>query len=278
MTRSALFVLPFLVATIAAQAQLQKLAAGAPDEIDAALRSRVEAFYTHFQKGEFRQAESFLEEESKDAFYGAKKNRILGFEVKTIKWAEDFRSANVLVSCNTIVPMLGSVPVAVPLAGDWRYHDDNWFMHLDVKEESQPAEGDLSQAASPFGTMQFNQNVAAPGGFRAPPQAPRPTVESLAEMYQVSTQMVRFPPKPDEETVTRSIKVKNNSLGKMQLQRYTRDIPGIEVTIDKPEFESGEEAEIQLTYKPEEAELSGRYRIDFMLMPISQMFEVFIDF
>lgn len=278
MTRLAFFVFSLLAATIAAPAQLQKLASGAPEEVDAALRSRVEAFYTHFQKGEFRQAEGFIEEESKDAFYGAKKNRILGFEVKTIKWADDFRSANVLVSCNTIVPMLGSVPVAVPLAGDWRYQNDDWFMHLEPKDEAEGVGADISQAASPFGTMQFNQNVAAPGAFRAPQQAPRPTVESLAEMYQVSTQMVRFPPKPEEGAVTRSIKVKNNSLGKMQLQRYTRDIPGIEVTIEQPEFEAGQETEIKLTYHPETAELSGRYRIDFMLMPISQMFEVFIDF
>ena len=277
MIRFASLIFTFLIATASAPAQVQKLATGAPEEIDSALRSRVEAFYTHFQKGEFRDAEGFIEEESKDAFYGAKKNSILGFEVKTIKWAEDFRSANVLVSCHTIVPMLGSVPVAVPLAGDWRFHDDNWFMHLEPKEEAESGETELSQAASPFGTMQFNQNVAAPGGFQTPQQTPRPTVESLATMYQLSTQMVRFPPKP-EEPVSRTIKVKNNSLGKLQLERYTREIPGIEVSIDKPEFEAGEEATIELTYHPETVELSGRYRIDFMLMPISQMFEVFIDF
>ena len=42
----------------------------------------------------------------------------------------------------------------------------------------------------------------------------------------------------------------------------------------------GDPVEVRLgqNYTPEAAELSGRYRIDFMLMPISQMFEVFLDF
>jgi hypothetical protein len=277
MTRFALVVFALALAGTPSSGQSQKLAGGAPEEIESALRARVETFYTHFQKSEFRQAEKFIEEESRDAFYGAKKNRILGFEVKTIKWAEDFRSANVLVSCHTIVPMLGSAPVAVPLAGDWRYQDGDWFMHLDAREEVEVSEDTTTSAPSPFGPMQFNQNVAAPGGFRPPTETPRPTVESLREMYQVSTQMLRFPPNSDEP-VTRSIKVKNNSLGKMQLQRYTRDIPGIEVSVPNPEFQAGEETTIDITYTPETGQLSGRYRIDFMLMPISQMFEVFLDF
>jgi hypothetical protein len=150
-------------------------------------------------------------------------------------------------------------------------------MHLEIKD-SKGDEGELlSHAPSPFGQMQFNQKVAAPGQYQAAPEAPRPTVESLANMYQVSTQMVRFPPKPDEP-VTRTILVKNNSLGKLQLEKYGRDINGIEISITKPEFNAGEESEIQLTYDPKTTELAGRYRMDFMLMPISQMFEVFIDF
>lgn len=277
MKRIASLVFPLLLVALAVPAQSQSLATSAPEEIDSGLRSRVESFYTHFQKGEFRQAESYLEEESKDAFYGAKKDRILGFEVKTIKWAEDFRSASVLVMCHTVVPLLGSRPVAVPLSGDWRFQNDNWFMHLEIKESESDEGALLSHAPSPFGQMQFNQQVAAPGQYRAPLEAPRPTVESLATMYQVSTQMVRFPPKPDEP-VTRTILVKNNSLGKLQLEKYGRDINGIAVSITKSEFNPGEESEIQLTYSPENNELAGRYRIDFMLMPISQMFEVFIDF
>ncbi|MBI1352948.1 MAG: hypothetical protein GC160_01290 [Acidobacteria bacterium] len=276
MTRITSFVFMFLLAAAAAPAQLQQLARSAPPEVDEALRQRVEGFYTHFQKGEFRQAENYLDEESKDAFYNAKKNRIMAFEVKTIKWAEDFRSANVLVACHTIVPMLGSAPLAVPLASDWRYHDDSWFMHLTKKEDVEMSE-DAPVKATPFGQMQAGQEVVPPGGFRPPPQAPRPTIESLAEMYQVSADAVRFPAAADEP-VTRQVKVKNNSMGKLKIERYTRDIPGIEVSVDQPEFDSGVDATISFTYHPETAKLGGRYRVDFMLMPISQMFEVYLDF
>ena len=72
--------------------------------------------------------------------------------------------------------------------------------------------------------------------------------------------------------------MKNNSLGKLKIERYTRDIPGVEVSIDTPEFDSGADATISFTYDPETAKLTGRHRVDFMLMPISQMFEIYLDF
>jgi hypothetical protein len=49
--------------------------------VSAALSARVSAFNSAFQAGQFRQAESFVDEESKELYYNVQKSRILGHEI-----------------------------------------------------------------------------------------------------------------------------------------------------------------------------------------------------
>ncbi|MEZ5363090.1 MAG: hypothetical protein R2748_12305 [Bryobacterales bacterium] len=269
------FAVPLLL-TAAAAAFAQDLARKAPPEIDDALKTRVSQFYQHFQRGEFRQAEGFLDEESKDLFYNSKKNRILDFNIQNVDYGGDFRSANVLVVCKTIIAMLGSEPVNMPLNSDWRYNEGEWRMHL--TEHKRPEGAD---ASSPFGPMSFSQDVAAPGSAFQGQQGPamaRPTVESLASMYRISTDTLTFP-KASQDPVSRSMTVKSASVGRLTVEKKTGPIAGIEVEIEGADIEPGGEATIKFTYDPAKAEhVSGRVRVDFMVMPISQSFQVFLDF
>lgn len=251
-----------------------QLARKAPPEIDDALRSRVSAFYAHFQKGEFREAESYVDEESKDVFYGAKKNRIINFEIRTVEYAEDFRSANVLVACETIVPMLGSKPLAVPLASDWRYSEDGWMMHLkDPGEEREK----YAVAGSPFGQMQFSQELPEPGQLSTQQQQVRmPTIESLADMYHVSATNVQF--RSSTAPTSRSIRIENKSAGKMSVEIASTPVPGLTWELDTADIEPRGAATLTITYDPTERQLQGRRRVDLLLMPISQTVTVFLDF
>lgn len=248
----------------------------APPEVDDALKSRVGAFYTHFQRGEFRQAEAFLDEQSKDLFYNAKKNRIMDFKIQAVDYAEDFHKANVLVVCKTVIQMLGSEPLNMPLNSDWRFSEGEWWMHL-----TQNRGADSGDAASPAGPMSFSQTVPAPGsqfGAAPGPGAERPTIETLASMYRLSTDTLSFPKDP-AEPVSRSMQVKSASVGKLIIERQTRPIAGLDVQIDGAELEPGGQATITFTYDPAKAEhVQGRVRIDFLIMPISQAFQVFLDF
>lgn len=272
------FTVPLLLLLAVGLGSAQGLERKAPPEIDDALKSRVSQFYTHFQRGEYRQAETFLDEESRDLYYNAKKDRIMDFQIQGVDYTEDFRKANVLVVCKTVVQMLGSEPVNMPLNSDWRFEDGNWWMHL---SKNRGAEG--ADAISPFGPMSFNQDLPQPGsGFRPPQQGgvtmQPPTIESLKTMYRLSTDTLTFP-KDREGPVSRSMQVKSSSVGKLSVERTTRPIPGIEVTIEGAEIEPGGEATITFTYDPEKAEhVTGRVRVDFVVMPISQPFEVYLDF
>ena len=250
-----------------------QLTRNAPPEIDDALRARVSAFYTHFQRGEFRKAEEYVDEASKDVFYGAKKNRIINFEIRTVEFAEDFRQANVLVACETMVPMLGSDPLAVPLASDWRYSEEGWFMHLKDPGEERNR---VAVAGSPFGQMQFSQDLPEPGKLSdQQAQVRPPSIESLAGMVHVSPMNVKF---IGGGKITRVVQIENRSPGKMSVEIASTPIRGLTAELDQTEIESGRSSKLTLTYDPEVNVVKGRRRVDLLLMPISQTVGVFLDF
>lgn len=261
-----------VIALLTAVSAPAQLAQKAPPEIESALSERVEAFYGHFKRGEFRKAEAFLDEDSKDLFYNAKKSRIISYQLKTIQWDEDFRSATVLVACETIVPMLGSSPVSVPLASAWRYADGEWSMHLAEKTDAK-----TTSFNSPVGQMNFNQNSIAAGSRAPTPQVAPPTIESLSKMYAVDRDQLAFAGDA-QQPVTQSVKLKNLSRGGLKVEMQGRELKGLEVVLPTERIEAGTEAEIAFTYRPEVKPLNGPYRIDFMVIPLSQQFSVYLDF
>ena len=252
-----------------------QLARTAPPEIDEALREKVSGFYTHFQRGEFREAENFVAEESKDLFYGAKKNRILNFEIRNVEFEEDFRAANVIVLCETIVPMMGSKPFAVPLASEWKFDGDlGWMMHLKDPGEARER---VAMAGSPFGNMQFRQDLPEPGKLRdQTDKAQVPTIESLSGMYHASTENMRFigANSPSSQSFT----IHNRSAGKMTIEQVAGHMEPLEVQFESTEIEAGQSTKITITYNPQVKKLMGRHRVDFQLMPISQTVSLYIDF
>ena len=252
----------------------QTLARTAPPEVDDALKSRVARFYSHFQKGEFRQAEDMVDEASRELFYNAKKTRILDYAIGAVKYAEDFRAANVLVVCKAILTFSGTTPVDMPLSSDWRFQDGDWWLHL--SERARPEGAD---AGSPFGAMSFSQQMAAPGSMMTPQaSAAPPTIESLSKMYKVSAESLAFSIAA-EEPVTQTVEVKNMAAGRLSLERSSGPIAGIEVAIEPASIEPGQDGKIHVTYDPKKAvHGAGRLRLDFTVMPIAQAFELYLDF
>ncbi len=244
----------------------QALSKAVPEEIDGALRENVNTFYEHFKRGQFRQAEAFVDEESKDTFYTAQKTRIIDFNLKSINYAEDFRSARVLTVCKTMIPLFGSQSVDLPLTSEWRLIDAEWQLHFETNTG-----GEDSDASTPFGGMSFYPNSQPSGGA---PSIKQPTLESLREMFSVSEESLKIEGAADIQTA----KVKNNATGKLIIERVGREIAGILIEIDKPQLASGEEATLSFSRGPDSDALTGRYRVEFMVMPISQRFSIDVEF
>jgi len=240
----------------------------APEEIDSLLRSRIDGFYGHFQKGQFRQAEDFLDEESKDLFYNAKKTRVLSYHIESIRYSDDFRSASALVGCQTNVPMLGSAPMTVPLSSNWHFVDGDWKMHLAAPKQTDGA------VVSPFGTMKFDTDPDA-AAARGASNTARPTLDSLRSMFEVDRDNLSFPSdKPHSETVV----VGNLSPGKLSVELARAVSGGLELEFDEQPASQGEPFKVTIHYDPEKGKLNGLQRVDLIVIPFSQIIPLSLTF
>jgi len=244
----------------------------APAELDESLRAAVNQFYAFFQRGRFREAEDLVDHESKDLFYDARKERIQSFELKQINWADDFREADVLVAASWVVPMMGAKPVPVPLSSNWRLVDGAWRLHLELR--SRVKDGVYT---SPAGAMTFSDrgdaNLGAPSAII---NDPRTLLDAIAHMYEVSENKVAFQ-RRGEGVQTREVTVANKGDGNLTLEQVSK-ATGVEVSIEQPKFGPGEQAKIVLTFDPAVGSPTDQQVLPFLVMPISQRFELTIDF
>jgi hypothetical protein len=234
---------------------------GAPPEVMDAVKARVVQFYTYFKEAKFRQAEALVTEESKDLFYNAPKKPLLGFEVATIQFNEQFDEAKVLVNVDTMSPLMGATPFKLPVGGKWVWVNDNWFLHMEERKRE-----------SPFGEMKGGtgapQGVTA-GAFSG--QGIKP--EALQNMYAVETRQVRFPGGSDEP-VERSVVLHNTGPAKLEIEKQGADLPGLTVDTGEGQVEPGEQREIRFTYDPTVANLTGERDIYFGVLPLMQRFAI----
>src|SRR4051794_2499147 len=78
-----------------------------PVEVDKALRERVQQFFDLHVKGQFRQAEALVAEDTKDFFYKGNKPRYLSCELSKIDYSDNFTKANAVMICEMYIMMPG---------------------------------------------------------------------------------------------------------------------------------------------------------------------------
>lgn len=255
-----------------ASAQFEQVA---PEELVTSLTARVSAFYNAFQAGQFRQAEDFVDEESKELYYNVQKSRIMGHEIKSITWADDFRSARVMVVAMSIVPMVssGNKPVPVPVGGMWNLIDGQWYLHLAPPDKRR----------TPFGMA--NPNVAAglgqPAGTMIP-QGDSVKVPSLADMRQMMSlreSKVVFPAGLTEASSKTIVLTSSAPTGFVLSVELTGGLPdGLTVEIEPKDVQPGGTGNVVITYDPAVARLSGERTLQFEVSPTGQRMEATVEF
>src|SRR6266545_4652975 len=78
-----------------------------PAEVDQALRARVQEFFDLHVKGQYRQAEELVAEDTKDYFYTHDKPKYLSCEISKIDYTDKFTKASAVVTCSRYVMMPG---------------------------------------------------------------------------------------------------------------------------------------------------------------------------
>jgi len=255
-----------------ASAQFEQVA---PEELVSSLTARVAAFYGTFQAGQFRQAENFVDEESKELYYNVQKSRIMGHEIKSITWADDFRSARVMIVALSIVPMVsnGNKPVPVPVAGTWNLIAGEWYLHLTPPDKRK----------TPFGMA----NPSAAAGLRQPagttiPQGGGVNVPSIADMRQMMSleeTKVVFPGGLTEATAKTIALISHAPTGFILSVELAGGVPdGLTVQIDPQNVQPGDKGNITITYDPAVGTLSGERILQFDVSPTGQHLEATVAF
>jgi hypothetical protein len=238
----------------------------APPEVEEAVRARVVRFYELFKEGKFRQAEELVAEESKDDFYNTQKKALLGFELTSITFDDDFKEANVLVNVDTMFPLMGATPFKVPIAGKWRWIEDNWFLYMEPHGNKTPFGETKSQEAKP------GEAALVQGAFAGGMQGIKP--ESFSRMYAINRAEVKFPPSNGKQPVERTITFANTGPVRLTLEREGADIPGLVVDVGEGPLEPGDHRQITFQYHPEIAQLEGERKIMFDVLPIMRKFGI----
>src|SRR5450759_4659419 len=121
-----LFALPLMWSNLTAQTLASRLNKP-PAGVEEALRARVTRFFALQSEGKFRQGESFVCEDSKDAYYDSFKSKWTSVAVISMTWEDSFQTGKVLMSLGTEMKTLGgTIPAKYPMTTIWKVQNDNW--------------------------------------------------------------------------------------------------------------------------------------------------------
>ncbi len=202
----------------------QSPAAKPPADVDEALRMRANQFFQLLIENKYRQAEAFVAEESKDAYYNGQKPKYLNYELKGIEYSDGFTRAKVSALCETVMVMgaLGSAPIKVTIGSNWKLINGEWFWFVDPDAARRTPFGPMMPSSGPR-TAALPSTIPADPGF------------AMGKVKADKTALDLKPGATGEVTFT------NGAPGPMSISLQGR-IPGVDVKLDRVNLTSGEKA------------------------------------
>jgi hypothetical protein len=201
-----------------------------PADVDKALRDRIDEFYKYHVNEEYRKAEKLVAEDSQDLFYIHNKPHYLSFEIKSIKYSDDFTKAKVTVQVQQYVmsPGFQGKPLTMPSTSSWKVIDGKWFWFVDPEE----------LASGPFG---HSANAGTkPGAAPKLDEKLLTTLDVAVGKVKADKQSVIVSPGGSAEVI-----ISNQSPGTVSLSIF-QTLPEIEVKLSKDTLNRGETAVVTL--------------------------------
>jgi hypothetical protein len=224
-----------------------------PPDLDRALRARVSAFYDLLVKHQFRQAEEIVAPDTRDIYYEREKPRYMGFELKSIKYSENFTHAEVVTTiqmpaANAMLPGI----MATLVTSIWRLIDGAWYWSVpkinvtDLLKSMSSGATDSAPAAPPplpgnlalaTGNMTLPSGTGLPGGMGTPASIPMMGMgEGGAPKLTVDPPEVKL-----SASSAQKVTITNTGSSPMTLFLLGK-IPGVEATFDHATIKEGEKA------------------------------------
>ncbi|HEY3443770.1 MAG TPA: hypothetical protein VGK29_23640 [Paludibaculum sp.] len=262
---SLLTVLSLAFSNVAAQTLASRINKP-PAGVEEALRDRVTKFFQLQSEGKFRQGESYVCDESKDAYYDAFKNKWTSVKIVSITWEDSFQTGKVLMSLGTELKTLGgSIPAQYPLTTVWKVQNNNWCYFVPPV--------DTTLVPSPFGAMKPGP-TSADGGLATNRKAP-PTSSDIARMVGITKSELHV--KADEQS-TDSLEVINGLPGSLRLEIHAPEFPGLKWTLSKSELKEKEKAVLTVVYQPLDKSKKTPFNLNLVVEPFGGIMAIPVIF
>jgi len=241
----------------------------APPHIDQALRARIDLFYQSHVDGKFRQADTVVHEDSKDAFFVAHKEQYKGFEILRIIYSEDFTEARAVIGLKTDFVMMGfgSQEVTVPITSFWKWDEGEWWWYA-------PRPGDGVETA--FGTMRAGdasqteevRNQIANIDFASAEKQ----IMSSVKLDKAEATLSSHEPSSDEIVVT------NGMPGQISLRLRSESVQGYEASLDRETLAAGEQAKITFRINPSDRAQKPSLSAEVTVLPANYVIPITVRF
>ena len=202
-----------------------------PAKVDAALRARVQAFFELHVKGQFRQAEELVAQDTKDFFYKGNKPKYLSFEISRIDYSANFTKAKVTVVCEqyNMMPGFADRPMKVPTPSTWKLEHGKWYWYVDQD----------ALLNTPWGRMKPGESTGK--GAALPSLASIPTsADFLYKLIRLDKTAVQLRAGESAE-----VTIASSAPGPVELS-VPAALPGIEAKLDKGTLPGGGKAILTL--------------------------------
>jgi hypothetical protein len=212
-----------------------------PPEVDQALRARVDQFFRYHVEGgaSLRRAMDMVAEDSKDYYFASGKIQILKYELLGITYNPEFTRATATVKASHSMAIIGQVIETFDdMATTWKIEDGKWVWYIDPSLMSimpAPTEaGKTSTAPSLPPGLDQPETVAALG-------------ESILRGSKIDKKAVFFRwGQPGEDQV---VFLNGFPIAQLELA-WSKDVPGLSITLDKAELGQGENGVVRFRYNP----------------------------
>ena len=270
--KNTIFFLGWMFFMTAGAAWPEERSSDVPPEVEEALRARVTEYFTLFQHGEFRQAEAYVTEESKNAFYVMNKASHEGFSIRSMDFDEDAKSARAVITLQRRMPILGDTLLPVAVSMLWKVVDGEWYAHFPL-----PKPGDVID--TPFGKRTVPGRTIPKGSIAGAPgkTAPLPDVKSAAKTFLVDRDAVEFPANASGP-VSETVSIENLSQGALTMRRLSKEVKGLDVELRPEPIPPGEKAALTFTYRPAVKQWRRPFRMRFVMEPLARRFTVKVTF
>ena len=199
------------------------------NDAEKALRNRAEQFYQLELNGEFRKAEAFVAEDTKDLYYKNSKPEISKFHIDKVQIDPDAAHAVVTVSISTTMhnPAFGSMDFSAPVPMTWKLDNGQWCWY-------QIQNGYID---TPFGKW----HVGDANSTAKPPALPGmaggdPT--KISTLITIDRTVVELTADGVPSTVT----ITNHMSGTVDVKLASDGLPGLSVSVDKKKLSPEEKA------------------------------------